>query len=240
LVGTFTFVPLLPWTLRNAVTLHEFRPIPQATAAAPGEFFPRGFVRWFRTWVVDYASLEDIGFRVSGDPIPFERVPDRAFDTQEQRQKTEELFAAYNGDEEKVMTPELDAQFAQLATVRVRSHPLRYYVALPLLTGLDMWLRPRTELLPVDPHWWEFENDPRDSSIAIALGVLNLALLAAAAWSLRNWRSMPYLGMLLTFVIVRTMLLTVFTPPEPRYVLECYPVVLALAGAVASRRRITA
>jgi hypothetical protein len=32
------------------------------------------------------------------------------------------------------------------------------------------------------------------------------------------------------------MLLTVFTPPEPRYVLECFPVVLALAGAVARKQ----
>src|SRR4051794_15730941 len=26
LVGAFTFVPLVPWTVRNAITLHEFRP----------------------------------------------------------------------------------------------------------------------------------------------------------------------------------------------------------------------
>lgn len=234
LVGTFTFVPLAPWTVRNAITLHEFQPLPSVTAAGTGEFFPGGFYRWMRTWTVDYASLEDIGFRVDGEEIPFNRVPNRAFDTPGQRQRTEELFTAYNQTAE--MTPELDAQFAELARARIRRNPLRYYVELPALCALDMWLRPRTEMLPVDIHWWEFHVDPYDSGISVAIAVLNLALLATAAWSLRNARSMPYLGMLLTFVVVRTMLLPVFTPPEPRYVLECFPVVLALAGAVASRR----
>src|ERR1041384_4391756 len=37
LLGVFTFVPLSPWTVRNLVTLHRFHPLPDATAAAPGE-----------------------------------------------------------------------------------------------------------------------------------------------------------------------------------------------------------
>ena len=234
LAGIFTFVPLAPWAIRNAITLHEFQPLAPATGTAPDEYYARGFVRWFRTWVIDYSSLEDIGFNVSGESIPFERVPDRAFDTREQRRRTEELFKAYN--ETLVMTPELDGQFSELAEERIRHKPLRYYVELPILCALDMWLRPRTEMLPIDVHWWEYENDPRDSTIAIAFGVLNLGLLAAAAWSLRKARRLPYVGMLLTFLVVRTMLLTVFTPPEPRYVLECYPVVLALAGTLARKR----
>lgn len=235
MLGTFTFVLLVPWTVRNAITLHKFQPIPDATAAAPGEFFPRGFYRWERTWILDYASLEDIGFNVSGEQIPFERLPNRAFDTLEQRQRTEGLFRQYN--ETLAMTPELDAQFAELARERIRHNPLRSYIALPVLNALDMWLRPRTEMLPVDIHWWEFENDPRDSSIAVVFGVLNLALLATAAWSLRNARAMSFIGLLLTFVVVRTVLLLALTLPEPRYVLECYPVVLTLAGAVGLKLR---
>ncbi len=228
LVGVFTFVPLVPWTVRNLVTLHKFQPLPETTAAGPGEYYPRGFIRWMRTWIIDYASLEDIGFKVGGEVMPFEAVPDRAFDSPAERQDTEKLFAEYNDTTD--MTPELDAKFAAVARQRIRHNPLRFYVALPVLCSLDMWLRPRTEMLPIDIHWWTFD-DPRDSIIAIAIGLLNLALLAASVWSLRNARSMRFVGLLLTFVVVRTALLQLFTPPEPRYVLECYPVVLALAGA---------
>ena len=234
LVGVFTFVPLIPWTVRNAVTLHQFHPLPDKTAAAPGEYYPAGFMRWMRTWIVDYASLEDIGFRAGSDEIPFDRLPNRAFDSAEQRRQTKQVFEIYNDTLD--ITPAIDAKFATLARERIRRNPLRYYIELPVLCALDMWLRPRTEMLPVDSHWWEYENDPHDSTIGVAMGLLNLVLLVVAAWSLRNARAMRYLGLLMTFVVVRTALLVVFTPPEPRYVLECYPVVLAMAGAFRLRR----
>ncbi|MGH9524961.1 MAG: hypothetical protein ACRD3E_20740 [Terriglobales bacterium] len=234
LVGVFTFVPLVPWAARNAITLHELQPLAPVAANEPGEFVPVGFDRWLKTWEIDYASQEDIGFNVSGEAMPFDLVPGRAFDTPQQRATTEELFREYN--QTLNMTPELDARFDQLAQERIHDSRWRYYVELPAARAFDMWLRPRTEMLPVDIHWWHFD-DPRDDSIAIFLGVWNLALLLAAAWGFRKVVVTRGVGLLLTFVVVRTVLIVAISIPEPRYVLECYPVVLALAGvAVASRR----
>lgn len=234
LVAVFTFVPLVPWIVRNAITLREFQPLTPVDASAPGEFVPHGFDRWLKTWEMDYASQEDIGFNVSGDEIPFDHVPNRAFDNPEQRQRTEELFREYN--QKLDMTPDLDARFGELARERIADSPLRYYVELPVVRTLDMWLRPRTEMLPVDLHWWTFD-DPRDDSIAILLGAWSLGLLIAAAWSLRRFHDLRFAGLLLTFVVARTVLIVAVTIPEPRYVLECYPVVLALAGAAVAGRR---
>ena len=98
-----------------------------------------------------------------------------------------------------------------------------------------MWLRPRTEMLPVDVHWWRWADDPHDSGIAIGLGVGNLALLAMAGWSLARIGRLRYAGMWLTYIALRTILLAAIATPEPRYVLECYPVVLALAGAALAK-----
>ena len=67
------------------------------------------------------------------------------------------------------MSPELDARFAALAAQRVRAAPLRYYVWLPALRIADMWLRPRTELFPSDPRWWEFNDDAAGSQSAWCL-----------------------------------------------------------------------
>ena len=64
----------------------------------------------------------------------------------------------------------------------------------------------------------------------------------AAAGSLRLWRLAPEarnaLAVLLLFVVVRTAFLTTVETPEPRYVLACFPAVLALAahGLVSARR----
>ena len=108
----------------------------------------------------------------------------------QQRQETEQLFADYNHDHE--VTPELDARFAALAAARIHAAPLRYYLWLPALRIADMWLRPRTELLPSDPRWWEFNDDPVWLTVSIVFGLINLAYVAAAAAGL--WRSRDSFG----------------------------------------------
>ena len=227
-LGLTAFSLLLPWTLRNWRDFHVFQPLAPFAANEPGEFVPRGFDRWQKTWVADYAGTEDIGFRVDGEEIRIEDLPRRAFDNPQQKQRTAELFAAYN--EKREMTPEIDAGFAQLAAERIRHAPLRYYLQLPALRAADLWLRPRTELLPLDVHWWRIAEDPHDAAISIALGVVSLFFVVAAvlAWRLRG--AMDGAGLLLGFVLARTAFMAALPNPEPRYVLECYPVILVFAA----------
>jgi hypothetical protein len=234
-LGACALAPLAPWTIRNWRAFHRFEPLAPAAANAPGEFVATGFDRWTRTWLVDYASVEDVGFRLDSDPILVEALPNRAFDTPEERSRTEALLEQYN--QEIQITPELDAQFEQLARERVRRHPFRSYVELPLLRALDLWFHPRTELLPLDSHWWRFREDPHDFAWSLLLVVVNLIYIGWAILGLRRWRELAYPEMLVGFLVVRTVVIAVLTYPEPRYVLECYPVVIALAAvALASRR----
>ena len=127
-----------------------------------------GFNRWVRTWIVDYTSVEEIYWAVPGNTVEAEKLPSRAFDSPEQREQTLQLLEDYN--DALHVTPELDARFAALATERVHHSPLRYYLELPLLRIADMWLRPRTETLPSDTRWWEFDDDPEWLALAISLG----------------------------------------------------------------------
>ncbi len=41
---------------------------------------------------------------------------------------------------------------------------------------LDMWFRPRGEMMPLDTHFWEIAKDPHDAWCNIALAILNFAL----------------------------------------------------------------
>ena len=43
-------------------------------------------------------------------------------------------------------------------------------------------------------------------------------------------RKIDYAGMLGGFAVVRTVIVTALTYPEPRYVLQCYPVVVVFAA----------
>jgi 4-amino-4-deoxy-L-arabinose transferase-like glycosyltransferase len=220
--------PLVPWTLRNLHTLHRFEPLAPRYANDSDEPVMTGFNRWTKTWIVDYVSVEEIYWNVPGSEIIVAQLPRRAFDSEKQRRETAQLFADYNLDHD--VTPELDARFAALAAERIQSAPLRYYLGLPVLRIADMWLRPRTELLPSDPRWWEFNDERSWLALSIAFGVVNSAYVVAAAAGLLQARTFFGIGLFLLFLALRSLFLGSLENPEPRYTLECYPAVIVLAA----------
>ena len=222
--------PLVPWTLRNLHTLHRFQPLAPRYANDSDEPAMVGFNRWTKTWIADYTSVQEIYWNVPGSAIDISRLPRRAFDSAPQRQETAELFSDYNQDHD--ITPELDQRFAALAAARIRAAPLRYYVWLPVLRIADMWLRPRTELLPSDPRWWEFNDDRTWLAVSIAFGLVNLAYAVAALAGFLGWREIYGVGVFVLFLILRSLFLGTLENPEPRYTLECYPVLIIAASAL--------
>jgi 4-amino-4-deoxy-L-arabinose transferase-like glycosyltransferase len=222
--------PLVPWTLRNLHTLHRFEPLAPRYANDSDEPVMVGFNRWTKTWIADYTSVQEIYWNVPGADIDVTRLPRRAFDSERQRQETAELFADYNRDHE--VTSELDARFAALAAARIHAGPLRYYVWLPALRIADMWLRPRTELLPSDPRWWEFNDEGRWLVVSLFFGLVNLAYIAAAVAGVLRWRESYGFGLFFLFLLLRSLFLGTLENPEPRYTLECYPIVVLAAAAL--------
>jgi len=234
-IAAMAIAPLGPWTLRNWQTFHRFQPLAPRYANETGEFVPAGFNRWVKTWIVDYASVEEIYWAVPGNAIEAEKLPARAFDSPTQRSQSENTIATYNA--ELHVSPELDSKFAALADDRSREHPLRYYVGLPILRIADMWLRPRTEMLPSDSRWWEFNDEPRWSALAVSLGVMNLLYVACACAGAIRFRQVHLILLLLLFIAIRSGFLGSLENPEPRYTLEMYPVVLVLAAALFGGRK---
>ena len=233
LLTTGALAPLIPWTLRNLHTLHHFQPLAPRYANDSDESVMPGFNRWVKTWTADYVSVQEIYWPVPGSDIDFSRLPNRAFDSPQQRNQTADLFAQYNASHD--MTPETDARFAALAEERIHAAPLRYYMWLPTLRIADMWLRPRTELFPSDPRWWEFNDDHRWLALSLAFGVINLAYVLMSVAGFVRGRAAFGIGMLLVFVLLRSLFLGSLENPEPRYTLECFPAVIVAASALFQR-----
>jgi hypothetical protein len=236
IVAVFALAPLVPWTIRNFRTLHHFQPLAPRYANDADELVPRGFNRWVKTWIVDYVSVEEIYWNVPGDKIDPQKLPSRAIDSSNPDEKAATLAAIADYNESEDMTPELDARFGNLAADRIHDHPVRYYAVLPMLRVADMWLRPRTELLPSDPRWWEFNDAAKHSFIAVGFGLLNLAYVAAALLALLPGKSrrpsgIRWAGLLVSFVLLRSAFLGTLENPEPRYTLECYPAIIVLASS---------
>ena len=78
----------------------------------------------------------------------------------------------------------------------------------------------------------EFDDDPKWSSLAVTLGIVGLAYVVMAAVGLAKVRDLKYFALPLTFVILRSLFLGTLENPEPRYTLECYPVVILLASII--------
>lgn len=234
LVAIGALAPLIPWTLRNLDTLHKFQPLAPRYATDSDEAITAGFNRWTKTWIADYVSVQEIYWVVPGSDLDVSKLPKRAFDSSEQREQTAQLFSAYNADHDD-MAPEVDAGFSALAVDRIHAAPLRYYVWLPVVRIADMWLRPRTELFPSDPRWWEFNDDPRWLAVSIGFGLINIVYVSMSLIGLIRSHSIFGVGLFILFLVLRSVFLGTLENPEPRYTLECYPAVIVLASSLFSR-----
>jgi hypothetical protein len=223
--GLVAILPFGIWTLRNWRTLHVFQPLAPRSATDPGEPKALGFQRWTKTWIADFASTYEIYWNVPGDDIDIHTLPARALDVV--KDETLNLIAQYNAAD--VLTPQIDDHFAALAAERIRAHPVRYYFTLPLLRLADMWLRPRVEMLNIELRWWQYSHHRAETRIAYAYGALNLLYLLAALVGVLYWPR--FVTALVAYLVVRSLLLSTLEGPEPRYTLECFPMIIAFAAA---------
>jgi hypothetical protein len=226
-------LPLVPWTVRNWTVFHVFEPLAPRHVNDPGERVNLGFYRWMRTWSVEYSTTDSIFWSVGSENIELEDLPARAFDSPQQTEETRLLLDEYN--RWNGISPELDQRFAALAAERIRTHPLRYYLALPILRVADMALRPRTEAFYLDISWWLWSEHPGQTIVSVALGLVNLGYMGLAAWAFLRGR-VPLAWMLGGYLLLRCLLLGTMENPEPRYTLEFFPIlIVAAAGAIAPR-----
>ncbi len=241
-MGVICVVPLLPWAARNAITLHEFQPLAPEYSNLPGELVPYGFMSWEKTWLYRFRDVYLVPWKLNDEAIRVEDIPAGAFDTPEERERVAGILEPYNND--LTLTADEDAAFARLARERTARHPLRSYVWMPLARAVTMWFTPRIELIPVSgtvfPLVQSWQDDKVDQSVTVGLFLLNIAyVLMAIAGAVRCWKASnavrPAIGVLVVFVVLRTAFLTTVETPEPRYVLMCFPVVLALAAQVFAR-----
>jgi hypothetical protein len=238
LMASTCAVPLVPWAIRNAIAFHEFQPLAPKDATLPGELDPKGFMAWERTWLYRVRDCYLVPWKLNEESINVDDIPAAAFDTPEEKERVSAVLERYNDD--LTLTSEEDAVFAQLARERTARHPLRTYLGVPWRRAVRIWFTPRIELLPVSgnvfPLTQMLDEDPVDQGLTIFLFFLNLFYLALAIWGVgKLWNcsgARAAVAVLLFYILVRTAFLTTLETPEPRYVLECFPALLAFGAQV--------
>jgi hypothetical protein len=227
-------LPLTPWAARNAWTLGRIEFLAPHYAQTQGDFIPLGFYKWTETWMVQFEDAYLVTWKLGKAPIPIETLPASAFDSAAERARVAVLLSRYNSDLK--MTPVLDREFALLARERTARHPMRTYLFIPVSRAWMIWFTPRVELLPYSGKVWppgeKWRGNRTDFGVTLGFGILNCIYLGLAFVGAWRCRSHPALALLITFVVARTAFLTQLPTVEPRYVIVCFPVVLAL-GALA-------
>jgi hypothetical protein len=232
-------LPLVPWAARNAITLHEVQFLAPKYSNLPGELVPYGFMAWEKTWLFRIKDCYLVPWKLNGEEINLDDIPARAFDSPEEKERVGAILEQYN--EDVTLSPEEDAAFGRVARERTGRHPLRTYLWIPIARAFVIWFTPRIELLPysgdVFPLADAWENDRIDQSVTVGFFLLNVLYIGLAAWgALRLWGQNAALRLAVAFLVgymvLRTAFLTTLETPEPRYVLECFPAILALAGQV--------
>jgi hypothetical protein len=92
---------LVPWTVRNYRVFHFFQPLAPAHAEMPGEFVPRGYYSWLRTWIDDGRYIGPVLWSLDAAQIKLADFPDRAFDSPAEKQRVGALLEKYNHSAEQ-------------------------------------------------------------------------------------------------------------------------------------------
>jgi hypothetical protein len=253
MAGAF-LLPLLPWAARNAISLHKLQFLAPRYATFPGEYPPVGYYAWTGTWLERYRDVYFTVWKIGEERLDVNELPDSAFDSPEEKARVADLIAQYDNSPELDISPEMDRQYAEIARERTRRHPLRTYVRVPFERALTIWFTPRTELLPIDGKFWpvreQWEDSHGDVLVTGGFAVLGYLYVALAiggiwfAWRTRRERratgapagaNLWGIALLLVYFLVRTAFLTTVEAPEPRYVVSCYPGLLALIALLGVR-----
>lgn len=230
-VAVFALAAVLvyaPWPVRNLVRFGHPYPAAAYNRTRDGTPLPGGFFLWARTWGSgeEGEAYPDLLLAMNRDLDP--RRPAVLFpamyDDAEERERVAELFRRYNRER---LSPSVDEGFRRLACERLRRHPLRTLVTLPLRRIYHLWapvdeaeLPMRSALLKLPRH--------RAAFGWFSGAVYGLAFFGALLL-LRRQRRLA--AVLLSCIAARSLLIGYVIPMgvTQRLLVEVMPVLLLLA-----------
>ena len=144
------------------------------------------------------------------------------------------------------MTPQIDAAFGQLARERIARHPFRFYVLLPLKRAHTMWFDTHSQYWPFVGTLLPFSDLDHAThqqiwlplfagltAVYTLLGLAGMWLL----WSGGEFESRRWLLLVILAIVLRLILFSSIENPEPRYLVEFFPLLSVLGGITIGQAR---
>lgn len=254
---------LAPWTVRNARVFGVLQPVAPQHANMPDEFAPLGYIDWLRTWVDDERYVTPIEDGLDLYPISIDHIPAYAFDSAEERDRVALLLDRYNNpskssagsadDNDEAsdpgppvkMTPEIDADFEQIARDRISRRPLRYYIGLPVERAASLWFGTHSQYYPFQGELFPLSDLDTDAHQQYWLTLFALLTVFYTAIALIGgyvmWitgASRRWVVLFVLLILPRLAFLAAQEHPESRYTVEFMALVLAAGGVALARLRL--
>jgi 4-amino-4-deoxy-L-arabinose transferase-like glycosyltransferase len=226
------------WLGRNFVRFGQLHVLGGQCDVRGKEMTHTAFFAWFATWLVDEVETPSTLYCLLRPECISNTAayPKTAFDSLEERREVDRIFLlrARQG-----LSEATDAGFRDLTWRRLRDHPLRTLLVLPLRRAYHQWIsrndQPLRATTPVLP--W-----PRVTRLFLphlrTLSALYVGLALLGVFALLRCRAAPcrlaaaLLGLAITS---RSAALALIGFVDARYLLEVHPAILVLASvAVAS------
>src|SRR5580693_6478238 len=190
-MGAGLLLPLAPWAARNAHMLGRVQFLAPRYAETYGDVMPTGFYDWTKTWMFRFRDAYLFTWKLPSQPIDLKDIPNSATDSPEELARVTSLLRRYNTTHG--MTLALDREFADLAHERMRRHPARTYLWIPIERAAAMWFTPRITLLPYSGRLWppgkSWHANPTDFGVTLGFALLNVLYIAMALPAVRAWRT---------------------------------------------------
>lgn len=249
---------LVPWTIRNYRVFHFFQPLSPTHGEMPGEFVPRGYLLWLRTWLDDSRYVGPVLWAVDTRPIQITAFPASAFDSNEERERVAALLGKYNSsssvssvpsvteedtddedddeDEEETDAEPQEADVEMTPEIDARFAQLgqERRARSPFRYYVVLPLK-RAKTLWCDTHSQYYPFD--DTYFLRAFGVLTalyslLGVIGAGLlWLSRDRTARVWVLLATLVIVVRLGFFATLENPEPRYTVELFPFLIILAGA---------
>ena len=142
------------------------------------------------------------------------------------------------------MTPEIDAGFAQIASERIARHPFRYYFWLPAKRAHALWFNTHSDFYPFEGALFPLDDLDYEAhqqiwlplfallvAIYTVLGVAGLVVL----WMSQDSYARIWLLLAALIICGRLVFFSGLENPEPRYVVELFPILCALGDIAITR-----
>ena len=246
---------MLPWIIRNEIVFQTLQPLQPQHQGLPDGFLPNGYYKWLQTWIDDQRYIKPFRWEMYYSPIRVDQIPDKAFDSAEERARVGQLLAQYNepkyfpGIDRPLykMTKEIDDGFAQIARERIEHAPARFYLWLPAKRAIALWFDTHSDHYP---FWGELFSDPRaqyfpadaDNTVQRSLmlwlfaGLVWLYTLLGARGGWTLWRAerqsmaRVWLFMAVLLMLPRVLFFSTRDNPEPRFLVQFFPFLATLGG----------